>query len=171
MQPVDIFRYLPEKGHDVRKSYQFVKSNMKFSIKAFLAIAVMGIVAVSCGKVEKILPKKDGLWNQDSFRMVGYLNDSLLSDTTVTDSLGVIYFNEDGTGYTQDEGSTSQSAFTWSVNDDNDVLTITDSDSGSVPMPMDILESSSKAMTLFNSTTTGAAPAVTKIEMTLKISR
>jgi hypothetical protein len=142
---------------------------MKVSIKAFAILAIMAIVAVGCGKVEKILPKKDGLWVGTSAHVVSYLNDTLFSDTTLTDSLGEIFFDKDGTGYTADNGGANQSPFTWSVNDDNDQLTIVDS-SGTATTS-DILEVEKNEMTLFSSVTSGTSPFVFRTEVTSVIQR
>ena len=142
---------------------------MKSSIKAFAIVAVLAIVAVGCGKVEKILPKKDGLWVGVSAHVVSYLNDTLFSDTTLTDSLGEMYFAKDGTGYSAETGGANKVDFTWSVNDDNDVLTITDT-SGTASMS-DILEVDKNEMTLFSSTTVGTSPFVFKTEVTSVIQR
>ena len=134
-------------------------------------IALVALMAVACGKVEKILPKGTGMWKISSSREVSYMNDSLLSDVTRTDSLGQIFFGDDGTGYSTEFGSTTKDNFTWTVNSDNDVLTILPSDTGAIAMPADILESSSKQMTIFFSVTAGVAPFVAKFEGTQILDR
>lgn len=141
------------------------------SVKSIVLVALVALVAVACGKVEKILPKKDGMWVGVSSHVVSYQDDSLTSDITQTDSLGSMYFDKEGTGYSLNFGSATQYPFTWSVNDDNDKLTITSTDSGAVASVMDILESSNKEMTLFSSTTFTVSSINFKVEATSVIER
>lgn len=144
---------------------------MMNSLKAFAIIALVAIVAVGCGKVEKILPKGTGLWQVSSSRTVSFINNVQTSDETQTDSLGQIYFDKSGSGYSTDFGSTSKDNFTWVVNSDNDVLTITTSDSIPFVFAADILESSSKQMTIFISTSGGIAPFDYKFDNTQVLDR
>lgn len=125
----------------------------KFS--SLLSIVAMVMVAVSCGKVEKILPKQDGEWQTTYQKIVttdasGAVVDS--EETSNVDSLGTVHFESDGTGHSHNpDGSTGD--FTWAVNDDNDVLTITIADSASgssVVMDWEILEFSNKEMKMEN---------------------
>jgi ABC-type oligopeptide transport system substrate-binding subunit len=141
------------------------------SVKLFAIVALMALVAVACGKVEKILPKGTGLWKVSSSREVSYLNNVLESDVTKTDSLGQIYFDKAGTGYSTDFGSTTKDTFTWPVNDDNDVITITSNDTNAIALPADILESSAKQMTIFFSMSGGTAPFNYKFENTQILDR
>jgi ABC-type oligopeptide transport system substrate-binding subunit len=141
------------------------------SVKLFAIVALMALVAVACGKVEKILPKGTGLWKISSSHEVSYLNNVLESDVTRTDSLGQIYFDKAGTGYSTEFASTTKDNFTWTVNDDNDIITITSSDTGAVAIPADILESSSKQMTIFISLSGGVAPFNYKFENTQILDR
>ena len=115
---------------------------MKSSIKAFAIIALLAVVAVGCNKVEKILPKKDGLWQGVNSTVLSYLNDSLMTTTIDDDSLGTMYFDKDGSGYSQDFNNSQQHPFTWVVADGNDQITITDTSGTS--LTWEILESSSK---------------------------
>ena len=142
---------------------------MKTTVRVFAIVALLAAVVVGCGKVEKILPKKDGLWTTTSVHALTYLNDTLISDTTLTDSLGETYFAKDGTGYTADNGGANQSPITWSVNDDNNVLTITDS-SGTV-INADILEVEKNKMTLFTSISSGSAPFAFRSDATSIVER
>lgn len=141
------------------------------SVKSFVLVALIAIVAVACGKVEKILVKKDGLWVGTSQTIVSYTNAAVTSTITETDSLGQTFFAKDGTGYSADFQGNNKSNFTWSVNDDNDILTITGVDSGAVAFPATILESSSKAMTLFSTISITVGTDVYKTEVTSEIAR
>ncbi|MBK9451296.1 MAG: hypothetical protein IPN95_18185 [Bacteroidetes bacterium] len=144
---------------------------MKSFIKVFAVTLMLAVVAVSCGKVEKILPKKDGMWVGTSQTVVTYVDDSLVSTETDTDSLGKMFFDKEGTGYSVDFQDSNRTDFTWSVNDDNDVITITGTDSGSVAMPYDILESSSKEQKWFGTLSFDIFGIVTKIEITSTMER
>jgi|GEM_PF-2155024 hypothetical protein len=117
------------------------------AFKSLFLVAVLGIVAVGCGKVENILPKKDGLWVGVSSTTESYVNDSLVSTEVQTDSLGQLFFAKDGTGYSTDTDGSNRTDFTWSVNEENDQITLTDT--SGVPLVYDILESSNSAMTWF----------------------
>lgn len=140
---------------------------MKSTVKVFAMMALLAVIVVGCGKAEKILPKGTGMWAGKSSHTVTSVNDSVTSDITDTDSLGSTYFDKDGTGYTVEFGSTTHSDFTWTVNDDNSVITITGTDSGSVAMPIDIVDISAKEMTLHFLTTIDMGPLGTmKIENT-----
>lgn len=139
------------------------------AFKTLMMVAVIGIVAVGCGKVEKILPKKDGLWVGVSSKIDSYVNDSLTGTETQTDSLGEMFFAKDGTGYSADYTG-DQTPITWTVNDDNDQITIADS-AGANGVTYDILESSSKAMTWFTSMTMDILGDIYKYDITVDIER
>ena len=124
---------------------------MANSMKFFAAIALLAVVAVSCGKVEKILPKKDGLWQIKSEQITVFVNNVQDTSYTEVDSLGQIMFEKDGGGYSADFSGNNKVTFTWEVNSDNDKITITDT--SGVPQTMDILESSNKSQTWQGSTT------------------
>ena len=113
------------------------------TIHSFLAVALIAIVAVGCGKVEKILPKKDGTWTTTKQVEREYEND-VLQSTDDTISVSEFTFQDDGSG-TYVEGGASY-AFTWSVNDDNDEISVCESFSGvSFCFTYDIVESSKDA--------------------------
>lgn len=142
---------------------------MKSSLKSFAVIALVALVAVACNKVEKILPKKDGLWVGTSQTVVSYVNDSLTSTETETDSLGQMFFDKEGTGYSADFQGNNKVDFTWSVNDDNDAITITDT--SGTPITFDILESSSKAQKWFTSISFDIFGDIYKSEITAEMER
>lgn len=139
------------------------------SVKSFAIVALVAIVAVACGKVEKILPKKDGLWQATSQTVASYTNDSLTSTVTQTDSLGQSYFDKEGTGYSTDFQGNNKTTFTWAVNDDNDVITITDT--SGFAMAYDILESSNKAQKWFGTISVTVGTDVYKTEITGEMER
>jgi hypothetical protein len=139
------------------------------SVKSFAIVALVAIVAVACGKVEKILPKKDGLWVGTSQTVASYVNDSLTSTVTETDSLGQAFFEKDGTGYSADFQGNNKVDFTWSVNDDNDKITLTDTSGFAVIY--DILESSNKAQKWFGTISITVGSDVYKTEITSEMER
>lgn len=130
---------------------------MKASVKALALAMLVALVAVGCSKVEKILPKKDGKWKQTSAKYDWYNNNTLDSSwtETATDSADVWEFLKDGVGNIISTDTTT--AFTWSVNDDNDVVTICQSFSGlSFCVAMDVLESEkNKQVWFFSDKETG----------------
>ncbi|MFN8397193.1 MAG: hypothetical protein U0176_21395 [Bacteroidia bacterium] len=125
---------------------------MKASVKALALAMLVALVAVGCSKVEKILPKKDGMWKQTSAKYDWYNNSTLDSSWTETagDSADVWEFLKDGVGNIISTDTTM--AFTWSVNDDNDAVTICQSFSGlSFCVTMDVLESEKNKQVWFYS--------------------
>jgi len=123
---------------------------MKSFIKVFAVTLMLAVVAVSCGKVEKILPKKDGKWKTTSTSTAIYMN-SVLDTTVVTlsnDSSDVMEFLKDGVGNVISTDTTT--SFTWSVNDNNDEITICQTFlSVQLCVTSTILESSKNEMTWF----------------------
>jgi hypothetical protein len=111
----------------------------------YLAVALVALIAVGCGKVEKILPRKDGLWKVTSETVTEFVNGVQDTTYTDTDSLSIVMFADDGTGYSTDFDGKNKLPFEWSVNSDNDQITITDSTT--IPLVFDVLESSNKEMT------------------------
>lgn len=120
----------------------------------FLTIAVLAITILSsCAKTEKILVKKDGVWNMDKFTST--LEITGLPTTTDTESnYGTITFKDDGTGVFNFSLGFSQD-FTWEVNDD--IITIT---AGGDVTNYDILESE-KDYQKWSNVTTETAGGVT----------
>lgn len=114
--------------------------NLRFSI----LVLSLAMLAVGCNKVEKILPKKDGLWNVTNLTSKTYFNNALIS-TQSDNNPGMTYeFNKDETGTYKDATDTQN--FTWSVNADNDVLTICQEvNSITICLDLDIIESSKDA--------------------------
>ncbi len=117
------------------------------TIHSFIVVALIAIVAVGCGKVEKILPKKDGTWKVTKQEQRDYQNDVLQStDTEIT--ITEMVFKKDGSGTYVDGGTTY--AITWSVNDDNDEFTMCEDFAGaSVCFTYDIIESKSDSQVWF----------------------
>jgi hypothetical protein len=125
------------------------------TIQSFFLIALIAIVAVGCGKVEKILPKKDGVWKVTKQEYRSYENDVLqLTETDIT--VTSYTFKDDGSG-TYLEGGVN-TAFTWSINSDNDKITLCQDFLGvSICFTYDILESSGKAQEWFLSIVDGTS--------------
>lgn len=93
------------------------------TFKVLALTALMAIVIVGCSKVEKILPKKDGTWKTTSSVSRVYVNSAL--DTTITQTTGfdeTVTFEKDGIGSITDPDTTI--AFTWTVNDNQDEVTM-----------------------------------------------
>jgi hypothetical protein len=125
----------------------FSQVNQMNTVKSFLLIALIAIVAVGCGKVEKILPKKDGVWKVVKQEQRIYENNVLVE--TLTDiSVTSFTFKDDDSGTYVDDGTTYP--FTWSVNDDNDEISLCETDSGvSICLAYTILESDNKTQEWF----------------------
>jgi hypothetical protein len=130
------------------------------------ALVLVCIIAVSCGKVEKILPKQDGTWRSSSTTYREFVANAL--DTTYTETFNsTMVFEKDGTGYSYETNADSTDAFTWSVNDDNDVVTICQDFFGlQFCVPFEVLESSKDSQTWVATTESGTAGTYTESEAT-----
>lgn len=124
-----------------------------------LLVLVLGIVASSCGKVEKILPRSGGDWKVTSYSTTDYVNSAVDSSYTTTDPDPelIFHFEDDGTG-TYFAGSLGE-PFTWTVNADQDEVNICRDISGGGTLICSvntIQESSAKTQVWFStSQTTG----------------
>jgi hypothetical protein len=133
------------------------------AIQSFLIVALIAVVAVGCGKVEKILPKKDGKWKTTKQEQRYYENDVLQSTTTDITTTSFT-FQKDGTGSLVDNGSTD--AFTWSVNSDNDEITLCQDFGGvSICFTYDIVESKSTTQVWFGEIVDGSDRTEMDIEL------
>ena len=104
-----------------------------------MILAVVAVAMMSCNKVEKILPKKDGIWKVTQMTQTDYKNGTQTSTETQTDSLPTYTFNKDGSGSYTD--GVDSGTFEWSVNSDNDKITLTEQGFG---ITMDVVESKKK---------------------------
>ena len=110
--------------------------------KAFAFTLIAAFALSSCNNVEKILPKKDGLWNVKSIHQITSVDGTVQQDTTMSDQ-GTMMFNSDGTGVNADNnGGTTE--FTWAYDKEADVVSVTQD---SLTLENNVLESSSKAQT------------------------
>ena len=91
-------------------------------MKALSMLALVAVVAVGCGKTEKILPKKDGLWDVTKVTTRYYTGGNLDSTETYSDA-GTYRFETDGTGVITEDGGATQ-AFEWTANDDAETVKI-----------------------------------------------
>lgn len=110
-------------------------------MKHCLWVGALTLLVVGCTKIEKILPRQEGLWNVVNLNTITYVDDSLVANVDETDSLDRFYFDKQGIGYTEDFLG-ERSDFTWEVNAENDWVTITDT-SGFATV-YEVVESSNK---------------------------
>ena len=114
---------------------------MKF-FKIFALAMIATIFLASCATTpDKVLPKKQGVWDVNSIRFETYVNGAVAGDSTANDQ-GTMTFKDDGTGTVSADGSVTN--ITWDYNETNETIRITDN-SGSVDF--DILESAAKEQT------------------------
>ena len=114
------------------------------NFKVFALALVTAFALYSCSNVEKILPKKDGLWNVTSQTDEEYEDGTLVTTTTTTDSLPSWMFNSDGTGEVFEFGGASGGTFNWVYDDNNESVTITQDGLG---LAFTVVESSKDAQT------------------------
>lgn len=135
-------------------------------VKLFSLAIVMVVAVSSCNKVEKILPKQDGTWTIKSQVSREYESDSLVSTDTET-NVGTIFFDKEGTGTFTDADTTT--AFTWSVNDDGDVVTICQSFAGiNFCIDNTVVESSKDAQSWTSTQVDGTYRSETDMELERK---
>lgn len=134
------------------------------NFKSVLAIALVAFAMVSCTKLEKVLPKADGVWKATSQTNVSFENGvETARETTPSNQLPTFTFRDDNTGTASLPGEPDE-AFTWSANSDNDKLTITQV-SFPVAFTFDVLELSSKSQTWFYTYEDGNEREETTIEL------
>lgn len=133
-------------------------------VLAFAMVAAFALV--SCNSVEKILPKKDGTWNNTSVDSKVYIDDVLFLELTLTDSLGSSTFEKDGTGESFDASGTSTGTFTWTATDEEVSLT-----QDGTTDTFEVLESSKSEQTWYQSETEVDNGVTTRTEVTLKIEK
>ena len=132
--------------------------------KFFAMMLLVSWVAVACTKVDKILPSHTGLWQLTSTHDIYSFNDVVTLDTTITEGLGQSYFADDGTGYRLDAAGKRYQDYTWLVNEDNTVITLTDT--AGMATDLEIVEQTRSTMTWFSRVITGGTPAVYRYEQT-----
>ena len=128
----------------------------------FALILVVGCLA-SCSRPEKIIVKHDGLWKETEMRTTTILNGLTIADFSINSPLGRRYFDKNGTGWYEDFSGT-QTINSWSMNADQDRLTI--NDGNGLVTDYDILAINGKSMTLKNSYTTIVSAVLVTIEST-----
>lgn len=143
------------------------------SFKAIAITALAAIVFVSCAKVEKILPKKDGIWNVTELSMKVLLDGVTFIDTVMTTDLGTVTFTDDGKAVaTQDTNTTD---FTWSADGDNITFTMDDGNGGTDTQVWTVVESKSKTQEWSyvdeSTDSVGTTTVTTRTELNQKLER
>lgn len=143
----------------------------------FLSIAVIlfsAIILVACGKIEKVLVKKDGLWNVASMMQKVTMGGTVIMDTTIAD-WGTITFTDDGKGtMTPKDTATwgAASTFSWSADQDEETVTIITGTSPNMDTTVyDVVESSAKEQSWSNSTTDTTGGVTTVMEGSMDLDR
>ncbi|MFN8397192.1 MAG: hypothetical protein U0176_21390 [Bacteroidia bacterium] len=136
--------------------------------KHCLWVGALTLLVLGCSKIDKILPRQDGLWNVVNLNTITYVDDSLVSNTDETDSLGRYYFDKQGIGYLEDALG-ERSDFTWEVNEENDWVTLTDT-SGAATV-MEVVESSNKEQVWTTSLYQDNQGVITRRDITATLNR
>lgn len=140
----------------------FNLSFMKTTIKSLAFFLILFVAFSACSKLDKVLVKKDGVWNIASQKTTSTDgNGTVLLDNTEANT-GTLTFNDNGTGVTTDNNNQTE-PFTWSYSDSNEQITITDDDGDTTIW--DVLETSKKEQKFRTSAT--LLGITTVIELTL----
>lgn len=113
-------------------------------LKVSIAFLFAVVTLTACAKVEKILPKKDGLWNNVSVHQVTKVDGSVTQDTTMTDSLGSMMFTETQAIMMDAKGNNTDT-MNWTAT--NEAITFTNPDDPSDSIVVNVVEYSGKEMT------------------------
>lgn len=131
---------------------------------------------VGCKKPEKILPSGDGLWDIKTSRTVIYHDGVLVSDITETaDSLGQIYFGEDGTGWSAYYDHSQRRTFVWEIGDHGNAILSYPTGYPEEVQPLPIIELKKDNLVIQDTTTsqigTSAPPYVNYVDNTITLER
>lgn len=119
------------------------------NLKVLMVVAVVAVAMAGCAKLEKILPKGDGIWKATSETTVEYINNAVDSTyTTPASDLPTYTFNSNGTGTVAYDGLIDN--FSWTTNSDGDQITLVP-EGTSFGIAIEVLESSAKAQKWFYS--------------------
>lgn len=91
---------------------------MTNQFKFALGTLILLFLVSGCDKTENFLTRKDGRWIETSINERTYRDGELMTDVDSTTNLGMIVFNEDGTGFYEDASGTQiGSSFSWAYDD------------------------------------------------------
>jgi hypothetical protein len=136
---------------DLHRSDSYIRS-MK-TLKATFFIALLALIVVGCGGVEKILPRQDGVWKTTLSEHRSYVNSTL--DSTWTDTQIFTYtFDKSGAGTFVDAAGSH--IVTWSSNPKGDIVTICQNTITSQNCEQFLVLSSAKDSQNWRSQTAGA---------------
>lgn len=120
-------------------------------IFTFLASIVL---LSACKKAEKILPSGNGLWDLKKSRTIITEDGALVSDITLEyDSLGQLYFGEDGSAWSKFHDNDPQFPWVWEADDANDAILMYPEGYPDEVRPFPILELSKNDFVLQETTT------------------
>jgi hypothetical protein len=124
------------------------------TLKACCLLLLLAMVVVGCGKVENILPSKEGTWTSTSSVYRYYVNSAL--DSTFTDTDTYTFNFQKGGALTLTDVS-GPHTLTWSVNPGGDIVTLCSNTIGSQDCEQYVVKSSSKDSQSWSSKTAGSA--------------
>lgn len=135
-------------------------------IRVTLILAVLAFGLFSCGKTDKILVRHDGKWNVDKITITTTV--SGFSSTSTENDFGVMTFKDNGTGTLEYSDGSPTDSFTWSVNNDNDVITLKIGSDD--PVDYDILSSDKDTQHWSGSYTTIVVGITTMYDVDIQLS-
>ena len=142
---------------------------MKSKLFSFTAALFTIALIASCAKLDKVLVKKDGIWNITRTYIKVTIGGTTFLEVTDNAPDSKVTFMDDGTGFNTDSSGT-KTYFTWTADDKEATITITDTSGGTTTvMTMDVTNEEKNSMTIkgMDTDTTGGVTTVTTIEQDL----
>ena len=109
-------------------------------------LAILSFVLVSCKSdgAQDIIPKKDGLWKEESRQIIKSTSGTVTSDVTKTDSLRNYYFDKSYVGYYTEFADTAEIEYNWWKWSDKDRIVL---ESNTFRHEYDVISSAMDAQT------------------------
>ena len=142
------------------------------TIKVFVAVTLMALIATGCAQFEDVITKKEGRWRVTKATVAEYENDALVEETDF-EAPEIITFNADGTASYETAGVVdSEVTVTWSYDESTEVMSITEDYSSpsftfTITYSYEVLESKKKSQKWLSSGQDGT----TRIDINMELER
>jgi hypothetical protein len=114
--------------------------------KILVLLAMLSLITFACksDKAQEVIPKKDGLWKEESRHTISSTSGTVTADVMKTDSLRTYYFGKDYQGYYSETGDTAKVEYNWWKWSDKDSIVI---ESNTFRHVYDVVSSAQNAQT------------------------
>jgi hypothetical protein len=123
------------------------------TLKSTIIVALLAVLVVGCGGVDKILPRQDGTWRTTTITYTNFVGN--VADSTWTDPQTYTYvFDKTGSAkFTDDLGTYD---VTWYVNPEGDLVTICDNTASTQDCIQYVVQESAKNSQRWKATINGS---------------